>query len=1340
MSRFCCLLRALCLVSLLLTVGCHKIFGDFTIDDSAFPEDDVQIGPIRLAPTKGLFTTELGGRATFTMVLDFAPTADVTIALSSNNTSEGTVSPTSVTFTKDDWKAPQVITVTGVNDLRRDGNQTYKIITEPAVSEAQPFDGKNPIDIQLINIDDETAGITVVPTAGLVTNESGGQDTFTVVLNSYPQKNVKINLASDTVTEGTVGPEELVFTPVNWMAPQLVTVTGVDDGIVKDGAKAYKVAVSCSSEDQNYAQVAPVIVELVNQDNDSAGITVDLVSGIDPNDRTKLRTSESGDSATFTVALNAPPVGDVLIPVTVLVLPDMPAEAQVSPVLLTFTKENWKAPQTVTVMGLDEGAIADGDQPYTIELGVPSGDDEDYNALAATNVLASNVDNDKAGFTVKLLSGIDPQDPTKLLTSEMGTSATFSLALNSQPRETVTIQVDSSLSTEGVASPKFLTFTTDNWMAPQIVSVKGVDDNGTQDGNPLYYVQLSVVPPTDGPSYALDPADVPVTNQDDDSAGVLIVLVKGIDPGNANRLVTDESGSTATFTVALTSRPADEVVIPLQSSNEKEGTLWTSSLTFTSENYAAAQTVTIAGAGIDDKIADGNQPYYITVGPAVSSNDSNFNGKFGAQVQVVNRDDDTPGVIVTPTSGLFTSEGGKTASFTLRLQSQPTAPVTIDIRSDHEAEAKPNVNSVTFTETNWNANQTITVTGQEDDGVADGNVPYKIILDPARSKDENYNGKPDPADVSLTNNDNDSAGFNVTPTSGLITTEAGGTATFTVSLQSKPVNSSAPDGPVNVKFVLTSSRPTEGSVSPASLTFTPANWKSPQTVTVTGLNDFVADGPQMYFVNLSLASSTDGNYNNHKPSDVSVTNNDNDTAGVEILPTPTQTPAITSEKLDESKFTVALYSQPSGDVTFTVTSLDTGEGRVSPGTLKFTSVNWKTPQVVTVTGVNDDGADGDQQYTVRLSNATSTADQGYNGKFGVDLPFSNIDDDRPGLDIVAAPSLTTTELNMGTAKFTVALKSQPIANVSIGVSSSDQKEGTVAPATLLFTSTNWSTPQTVTITGVQDDVADGPQTYQVKIANASSPGAMGDPNYNGKFATQLDVQNIDEDQPGYAVSAGPMLQTTEGGGKATFSVQLRSKPAGASSVTLGLSSNNTNEGTVSPSSLVFTGSDWNVPHAVTVTGMDDKKYDHNVVYQVGFMADVSYAAPAPSAVTLTNLDDDTLGVLVTPTSCSTTPGTTATFTIRLNSQPSADVTIALTSDKPTAGTVSPESVTFSSALGSWDVTQTVTVTGVNDGTLGMMTPYQIVTGIASAPGETTGYDGYMSVDDDVSCVNTTPNP
>jgi large repetitive protein len=122
---------------------------------------------------------------------------------------------------------------------------------------------------------------------------------------------------------------------------------------------------------------------------------------------------------------------------------------------------------------------------------------------------------------------------------------------------------------------------------------------------------------------------------------------------------------------------------------------------------------------------------------------------------------------------------------------------------------------------------------------------------------------------------------------------------------------------------------------------------------------------------------------------------------------------------------------------------------------------------------------------------------------------------------------------------------------------------------------------------------------------------------------------------------------------------------------------------------------------------------------------------------VTNLDDDTLGVLVTPTTCSTTPGMTATFTIRLNSQPNADVTISLSSETPSAGTVSPEFVTFTEDAGSWDAAQTITVTGASGGPAGMMTPYQIITSNAAAPGETTGYDGFASVAD-VSCTNTTP--
>src|SRR6185369_3269552 len=586
---------------------------------------------------------------------------------------------------------------------------------------------------------------------------------------------------------------------------------------------------------------------------------------------------------------------------------------------------------------------------------------------------------------------------------------------------------------------------------------------------------------------------------------------------------------------------------------------------------------------------------------------------------------------------------------------------------------------------------------------------YKIQLAAAESADPNYNGK-DPPDVTLTNIDNDTAGFNVMPTSGLSTSEGGGKATFTIALRSKPVNSTSPGSSVTVKFTLTSSKPGEGYVSPTTLIFTDANWRSAQTVTVTGVDDEIADGPQPYLITMSLAQSLDQNYNNHKPSDVSVSNSDDDSAKLVITPIPSQTPLQTSEKAVKATFSVALNSLPTDDVTFTLTSLDLTEGTVSPPTLKFTSTNGKTAQMVTVTGVNDDLADGDQQYAVRLSNGASS-DPNYNGKFGLDLPFINVDDDIANVNLLGASGLHTSELKPGTATFRVVLNSQPTASVGIALSSNNTLEGTVSPPMLTFTTSNWSTAQTVTISGVDDLVADGPQSYRVLLANAVSD----DPKYSGKFASYVEVQNDDDDQVGYDVSTPSGTQTSENGAQVvTFSVKLTSKPADATTVTLGLKTftppnDNVKEGAVSPSSLVFTTDDWNMPHPVTVTGVDDKKADGNVAYQIIFMADMMYGALAPPAISLTNVNDDVLGVQVNSAVCATNPGTTATFTINLTSQPTANVIIALSSDVATAGTVSPESVTFKpTGTGAWDVPQTVTVTG-QPGATGTITPYNIIT-------------------------------
>src|SRR5205085_642965 len=152
--------------------------------------------------------------------------------------------------------------------------------------------------------------------------------------------------------------------------------------------------------------------------------------------------------------------------------------------------------------------------------------------------------------------------------------------------------------------------------------------------------------------------------------------------------------------------------------------------------------------------------------------------------------------------------------------------------------------------------------------------------------------------------------------------------------------------------------------------------------------------------------------------------------------------------------------------------------------------------------------------------------------------------------------------------------------------------------------------------------------------------------------------------PGITVSPTAGLVTTEAGGTATFTIVLNTKPSGGT-VTIGLSSSNTAEGTVSPASVVFGGGNWNVPQTVTVTGVDDLVADGNIVYTIitapASSLDPAYNGQNPPDVTVTNTDNDVASIIVSPTSGLTTTeaGGTATFTVRLNSQPTANVIIGL---------------------------------------------------------------------------------
>ena len=92
------------------------------------------------------------------------------------------------------------------------------------------------------------------------------------------------------------------------------------------------------------------------------------------------------------------------------------------------------------------------------------------------------------------------------------------------------------------------------------------------------------------------------------------------------------------------------------------------------------------------------------------------------------------------------------------------------------------------------------------------------------------------------------------------------------------------------------------------------------------------------------------------------------------------------------------------------------------------------------------------------------------------------------------------------------------------------------------------------------------------------------------------------------------------------------------------------------------------------------------------------AVTAPDDVALTVTDDDTKGVTVSATTVMVAEGATAEYTVKLDSEPTANVVITPTSGDTSAATVSTaatnDTLTFTPS--NWSTAQTVTVTGVDD--------------------------------------------
>ena len=503
--------------------------------------------------------------------------------------------------------------------------------------------------------------------------------------------------------------------------------------------------------------------------------------------------------------------------------------------------------------------------------------------------------------------------------------------------------------------------------------------------------------------------------------------------------------------------------------------------------------------------------------------------------------------------------------------------------------------------------------------------------------------------------------------------------TYTVVLTSEPTET--------VTVTATSGDEAAVTVSPTTLTFTTGNWSTAQTVTVTAVEDANADDESVRVTHTAASSDTAYNLTGDV---VTVTVDDDEVAAVSV--SFGSGPYSVSEGGTVS-VEVSLSADPDRRVEITLTALpqggaDSGDYTAELTGLVFTSDNWDTAQTVTVTAVDDRVDDDGESVVLRFNSLPAGVSAGVPAAATVTIT----DNDTAGVTVVSAGSLPSPVGEGGMGTYTVVLDSQPLGNVTVTPTSGDLDVVSVSPTSLTFTTGNWATAQTVTVTAEQDDNADD-ESVDVSHMVVSSADAV----YDAVTAAGVRVEVADDGFPVVSVSFGAgMYSVSEDGMTASVTVSLSAVPYREVVIPITVS----NQGDTSagdylaaPATLTFAADV--TEQSFTFAAVDDRVDDDGESVVLGFnMLPDRVEAGAPATATVTIADNDTAGVTVSAGSVDVGEGGTRTYTVVLDSQPSENVTVTTVSGDEAAVTVSPTTLTFTT--GNWATAQTVTVRAEHD--------------------------------------------
>ncbi len=513
----------------------------------------------------------------------------------------------------------------------------------------------------------------------------------------------------------------------------------------------------------------------------------------------------------------------------------------------------------------------------------------------------------------------------------------------------------------------------------------------------------------------------------------------------------------------------------------------------------------------------------------------------------------TLGLFSAMVSGLTISD---TASESLKSQCRIDSIVTIDSATCrvHWSTAAPTMGTVRY----WRLGTTAVLESGPATALA---TTHETVLG-GLSKNQIYFARAaahDGSGASLTISA--STGFSTSPPAAefAIVTSAdtirvpeNGTAELGVKLSARP------PGAVEVTLVRTGGDGDLTVQSGAVLSFTTADWDAYQTATFAAADDEdVFDGAADVIAYVSAGSSAPLRM-------LKAVESDDDELAF-VLDTDT----LAVPEGSTAQFRVRLSARPPADVNVAV-SRESGDGDIdvsSGGLLTFTAAGWNVDQAVTLHAVGDaDVLAGTATFRVRAVSGPALPD----------AYLTAVEEDG-GTLFFAVDRDTVVVAEAGTESFRVRLTSEPPGDVQVAVtrSAGDADITVQSGGSFVFTASNWSADQTVTLAAAADaDVENG--TAAILVRAVSGPAVPDE---------TVVAREADDDQLFFVLDSDTVVVGE--GSVGQFSVRLNNRPPASVTVSVTRASGDTDIVVQSGASLTFTASNWGTSQTVVLAGLED---------------------------------------------------------------------------------------------------------------------------------------------------------